>query len=163
MLIFKIVAILTILPLSFVVVLIAITFLLAAITWIRQLISIKLDNTRTTRVGSSKGQSALCWSAVNTALYCGRVAHTRFEPVIHSFSYPLFFCLVDLSEVDTLFGNEKEFHSDGSGVRGNGSDGGGMLWPLNILMTFRDEDHLKNGEGLLMSSSSSSDSHCPSD
>jgi len=75
----------------------------------------------------------MCSTATQTALYCGRVAHTRFKPVLHSFSYPLFFCFLDLSEVGKIFeGGRKS-----------------MLWPLNLLMSFREEDHLKNGEGLL--------------
>lgn len=53
---------------------------------------------------------------------------------MHSFAYPLFYCLLDLSEVDTLFSNDNEER--------------GVLWPLSIFMNFRDVDHLKNGEGL---------------
>eukprot|EP00566_Odontella_aurita_P011285 CAMPEP_0113571550 /NCGR_PEP_ID=MMETSP0015_2-20120614/25614_1 /TAXON_ID=2838 /ORGANISM="Odontella" /LENGTH=395 /DNA_ID=CAMNT_0000474509 /DNA_START=13 /DNA_END=1200 /DNA_ORIENTATION=+ /assembly_acc=CAM_ASM_000160 len=70
------------------------------------------------------------WSDLNTALFSGRVAHTRFQPRTHSFSYPLFFCCLDLDEVNKIF----RVKSD--------------LWPLSLLMQFRDEDHLKNDEGL---------------
>lgn len=65
----------------------------------------------------------------NTALYVGRVSHTRLVPVVHSFDYPLFMCAVDLDETERLWGNEA------------------CLWPLSNVMTFREEDHYKNGEG----------------
>jgi DUF1365 family protein len=71
------------------------------------------------------------WSSYNTALYEGRVSHTRFVPTVHAFSYPLFFCVLDLDEAKALF-----------------SPGRGALWPLSLLMQYRDTDHLKNGEGL---------------
>lgn len=97
------------------------TIVLTLITWFRQQLK-------------SDGNSTI------TALYCGRVSHTRFQPIIHSFSYPLFFCLVDLSEVKDLFYNKWS-----------------KLWPLSFLMTFKDEDHLKNGEGLISSSDDEND------
>ena len=101
----------------------AITFLFASITWVRQFFQL-----------FSPSEKSATRRIINTALYCGRVSHTRYHPVVHSFSYPLFFCLLDLSEVEVLFG-------EGSGPKPR-------LWPFNFLMTFRDEDHLKNGEGL---------------
>ena len=67
-----------------------------------------------------------------TALFCGIVSHARFVPVKHSFAYPLFFCLLDLEEEETLFRGKRP-----------------MLWPLSMLMNFHHEDHLKNGEGLM--------------
>ena len=66
----------------------------------------------------------------NTALYVGRVSHTRLLPVIHSFHYPLFMCAVHLEEVEELWGTQ-----------------GGALWPLSTIMSFRSQDHYKNGEG----------------
>jgi len=66
-----------------------------------------------------------------TALYVGRVSHTRLVPVVHSFNYPLFMCAVDLDETEQLWGA----HSSAS------------LWPLSTVMAFREEDHYKNGEG----------------
>merc|ERR1712194_161064 len=67
-------------------------------------------------------------------------------PSIHQFSYPLFFSFLDLDEVPLLFGKELEHGTD--------IDDGQQwrrpaLWPLNYLMDFRVEDHLKNGEGLV--------------
>lgn len=73
----------------------------------------------------------------NTALYVGRVSHTRLIPVVHSFQYPLFMCAVDLDETEQLWG-------------GNHSS----LWPLSTVMKFRNEDHYKNGEGVDESDSS---------
>ena len=68
---------------------------------------------------------------IATALYCGRVSHTRYVPVKHSFSYPLFFCLLDLEEEASLFHGKRP-----------------ILWPLSLIMNFHHDDHLKNGEGL---------------
>ena len=77
------------------------------------------------------------WSEYLTCLYIGRVSHTRFKPVVHSFSYPLFFCCVDLKEVETLFqSSEKKVKIMPK------------LWPLSLIMQFRSCDHLKNGEGI---------------
>ena len=117
----------SLLPIAFIL-LALVTFLVATITWIRQYI----------KVVSSSTSSVTSLASLNTALYCGRVSHTRFQPLVHSFSYPLFFCLLDLSEVDVLFNDQRKERS--------------LLWPLNLFMTFRDEDHLKNGEGMLNSS-----------
>lgn len=110
-------SILALIPLG-VVGLASFTFFLAIITRLRQIIIRSLS--------SSAGKDDIS-SNGNTALYTGRVSHTRYKPVLHSFSYPLFFCLLDLSEIEA-------FRS--------------QLWPLNMLMAFREEDHLKNGEGL---------------
>ena len=71
-----------------------------------------------------------------TALYVGRVSHTRLIPVIHSFNYPLFMCAVDLEETDRLWG-----------IRDPTSLHSSSLWPLSIVMRFREQDHYKNGEG----------------
>ncbi len=77
---------------------------------------------------------------IYTALFCGRVSHTRYQPIKHGFAYPLFYCLLDLAEVQKLFRT----------TRGKGGllSSLPLLWPLTYFMTFRDEDHLKNGEGL---------------
>jgi len=83
-------------------------------------------------------------SSYRTSLYSGRVSHARFKPVVHSFSYPLFFCLLDLDEIDKLFGKQCLDKEDKSEKRSRPA-----LYPLNILMSFRETDHLKNGEGLL--------------
>jgi len=76
--------------------------------------------------------SKLCWSAYQTSLYTGHVSHVRLQPKVHSFTYPIFFFLIDLSESWTLF---QQSYS--------------TLWPLSLFMQFNDCDHLKNGEGLL--------------
>ena len=73
---------------------------------------------------------------LETALYTGRVSHARFHPTIHSFSYPLFFTCLNLKESSLLFG-------------GNKSGKKALLWPLTYVVNFLEEDHLKNGEGLV--------------
>ena len=60
----------------------------------------------------------------------GRVWHTRFHPVKHAFTYPLFICCVNL--------------------RNNIVDANAALWPLSWIVRFDENDHLKNGEGLLV-------------
>jgi len=40
---------------------------------------------------------------MESALYCGRVRHRRFEPKEHEFSYPLFMFWLDLDELDEVF------------------------------------------------------------
>lgn len=96
-------------------------FLCAVITLTHQTIRYKVSSSSTAA------------SLLTTAIYSGRVSHTRFQPVKHSFAYPLFFCLLDLSEVKKLF-------------KGNIP----LMWPLTYFINFRDEDHLKNGEGKLV-------------
>ena len=64
---------------------------------------------------------------LQSAMYKGRVSHTRFLPVRHSFSYPFFIFAIDLDEVATVFQKD--------------------LWPLNYIVSFCEQDHLKNGEG----------------
>mmetsp|Transcript_32734 Transcript_32734/g.49332 ORF Transcript_32734/g.49332 Transcript_32734/m.49332 type:complete len:347 (-) Transcript_32734:1601-2641(-) len=59
-----------------------------------------------------------------SAIYVGRVSHSRKLPVSHSFSYPIFMALIDL---------EDNFQK--------------MLSPLSSVMSLREEDHYKNGEG----------------
>lgn len=38
-----------------------------------------------------------------SGIYAGRVWHARFKPTAHRFSYPIFYCLVDLDELDVAF------------------------------------------------------------
>jgi len=78
--------------------------------------------TTTTRT-AGKTRSALC---------AGRVWHTRFLPVKHAFQYPLFIFCLDLQEVET----------NGLFAR---------LWPMSLLVSFEESDHLKNGEGRQLS------------
>lgn len=63
-----------------------------------------------------------------SALYSGRVWHSRFRPVKHTFQYPLFLFCLDLAEVQ-------------QGLLSN------ILWPLSCICQLREADHLKNGEG----------------
>jgi len=101
------------------------TILLAVITWIHQTIRTK-----------ASGDPSMAVTTMTSAIFSGRVSHIRFQPKRHSFAYPLFFCLLDLTEVKKLF-------------KGNGKGHLPLMWPLNYLFHFREEDHLKNGEGLL--------------
>ncbi len=96
------------------------TFFLASLTWLNQYIRRNQQHEK---------------SQLTTAIFTGRVSHTRFQPKRHCFAYPLFFCLVDLAEVKKLFKGRLP-----------------LMWPLNYLINFRDEDHLKNGEGKLENS-----------
>lgn len=54
-------------------------------------------------------------------LFVGRVWHTRFQPKRHAFTYPIFTFALDLEEVV-----------------------GNFFYPI---LSFRESDHLKNGEG----------------
>ncbi|OEU19440.1 DUF1365-domain-containing protein [Fragilariopsis cylindrus CCMP1102] len=66
---------------------------------------------------------------INSALYTGRVWHTRLHPKKHAFTYPIFMFALDLEEL-------AEFRN--------------TLWPLSTwLVKFRETDHLKNGEGIM--------------
>lgn len=40
---------------------------------------------------------------MNSKLYCGKVSHTRFEPMKHRFEYSTFMCFLDIDELPTLF------------------------------------------------------------
>jgi len=86
------------------------------------------------------------WSGINTSLFQGRVSHTRHQPKVHAFGYPLTFAVVDLHDASELFGGENVTPSQPSGQEKTNERGD--LWPLSSLMLLRDEDHLKNGEGL---------------
>lgn len=119
---------------TFAVIIPAYTLLLAAIVIIRQ-----RKNSATDAVHA--------WSNISTSIFRGSVFHIRHKPTVHSFSYPLFFSVVDLDEANPLFGND---------VYTVGADEGrGKLWPLSKLMMLRDVDHLKNGEGITESKMSS--------
>ena len=67
-------------------------------------------------------------AGILSSLYMGRVWHARLRPKHHGFHYPLFVFALDLEEVDDLFSD--------------------TLWPLSLIVNFRNMDHLKNGEGL---------------
>ena len=64
-----------------------------------------------------------------SALYAGRVWHTRHRPIRHAFAYP--FIIFGLHFDDCC--EENEFTT--------------LLWPLSWIVSFRPRDHLKNGEG----------------
>lgn len=38
-----------------------------------------------------------------SGIYAGRVWHARFKPTVHRFSYPIFYCLLDLDELEVAF------------------------------------------------------------
>ncbi|CAN0257125.1 unnamed protein product, partial [Hapterophycus canaliculatus] len=38
-----------------------------------------------------------------SGIYAGQVWHARFKPTSHRFSYPIFYCLIDLDELDVVF------------------------------------------------------------
>jgi uncharacterized protein len=68
----------------------------------------------------------------HSALYTGRVWHTRFHPKRHAFQYPIFMFALDLTEIH-IFRQ--------------------LLWPLvPFILDFRPQDHLKNGEGITQNS-----------
>lgn len=75
----------------------------------------------------------------SSALYVGRVWHTRFLPIKHSFTYPIFIFGLNLDDVYssdrvTAFNNDAcQFQS--------------IMWPLSLIVSFNPNDHLKNGEG----------------
>ena len=65
-----------------------------------------------------------------SAMYSGRVSHSRMQPTKHSFWYPIFMMCVDL---------EDDFQD--------------VLFPLSSIMALRPADHYKNNEGSSESSS----------
>jgi DUF1365 family protein len=83
-------------------------------------------------------------------LYQGRVWHSRYRPVLHEFTYPVFLFEVDLSALHQLV-------VVGSGSTNDDGDNSVVcddalfdaLWPLSIIVQFRSTDHLKNGEGIV--------------
>ena len=87
-------------------VLVLITFLLASIAWWRGL-----------------------YRKSKSAIYVGRVWHTRYQPTHHGFSYPIFVACIDLTD-----DNDGDFNR--------------ALYPLSCLMSLHPNDHYKNGEGL---------------
>lgn len=109
----------------------AYTLLLAAIAIIRQC--------KSNASGGAAQHNA--WSNISTSIFRGSVFHIRHKPTVHSFSYPLFFSVVDLDEANQLFGNDV--------YTAISDEGRGKLWPLSKLMMLRDIDHLKNGEGVI--------------
>ncbi|KAL3789549.1 hypothetical protein HJC23_001357 [Cyclotella cryptica] len=154
--------------LLFIVLLPLYTLILASITIIRQKLRSIEDNSTDIHDAklSNKSNSYVDyaqnpWGNIATSLYRGSVFHIRHKPTIHSFSYPLFFSVVDLDEATELFGDnvhsgtnntcaKPSVKSEPETKRAHVSEENnkGRLWPLSTLMMLRDEDHLKNGEGL---------------
>ena len=64
---------------------------------------------------------------MQSTLLVGRVWHTRFRPVKHAFTYPLFMFGIELDE-EHMFAQH--------------------LWPLSLIMNFSPRHHLCNGEGM---------------
>jgi uncharacterized protein len=94
-------------------------------------------------------QATTADDTTRSALYAGRVWHTRFHPIRHAFSYPLFIFCIDLQEVE---GSEPQTAGLGkpSTVRTSSRNSSRIierLWPLTLIASFRPADHLKNGEG----------------
>ena len=40
---------------------------------------------------------------MNSCLYEGQLRHRRMNPIAHEFTYPIFYCYLDLAEMDTVF------------------------------------------------------------
>mmetsp|Transcript_27812 Transcript_27812/g.36469 ORF Transcript_27812/g.36469 Transcript_27812/m.36469 type:complete len:362 (-) Transcript_27812:294-1379(-) len=71
--------------------------------------------------------------ARNSAIFEGRIYHSRFHPTRHCFNYPIFFCFLDLSEIENC---PQPLH-----------------WPIfstkfPALARFRLSDHLKGKSGI---------------
>ena len=80
------------------------------------------------------------FTSSQSLLYAGTVWHTRFLPKKHSFSYPIFMFSIDL---DAEYQHNKSSSSSSSCFND-------QLWPLSWIMSFRESDHLKNGEALII-------------
>jgi uncharacterized protein len=83
-------------------------------------------------------------------LYKGRVWHSRYRPVLHEFTYPVFLFEVDVTAL------HQQLVVVGSGSNDDGSPSllyddalFDAMWPLSTIVQFRSEDHLKNGEGIV--------------
>jgi len=128
---------------TFVIILPVYTFILAVLTIIRQL---KLQHTQTKHNDARGKHCNNSWDSISTSLFQGKVFHTRHQPMIHSFSYPLYFSVIDLDEASYMFGKENVYPQESHSVEQQTSSKG-TLWPLSTLMMLRDIDHFKNGEG----------------
>lgn len=79
-------------------------------------------------------------SQFRSALYRGRVRHTRLGPFQHDFEYRVYYCLLDIDELDELDGrlrlfSLRRFNMYGFDPRDHGSSDGGPLrpWAEGIL------------------------------
>ena len=100
------------------------------------------------------------WSHIRTSFFQGTVFHIRHRPVVHAFKYPLYFSVVELDEAAELFGSDNVIPISSSILKHHEhmqpSNARGTLWPLSSLMSLRDIDHMKNGEGLVNNACTSS-------
>jgi uncharacterized protein len=117
-----VVAVFLVLP----IVLACITVLLQQVRRLR-----RLAQQDTTKLKNKHDYDGWFDGTVATSLYAGRVWHCRYRPIQHAFTYPLFLFCLDLDECENGQFNRH-------------------LWPLSILLRFRESDHLKNGEGTVI-------------
>ncbi|KAL7453191.1 hypothetical protein ACHAWC_004858, partial [Mediolabrus comicus] len=99
------------------------------------------------------------WSNISSSIFQGKVFHVRHRPKVHSFQYPLSFAVIDLDEASDLFGTHDvtaETKNEGNNSKLSHQESRGKLWPLSTLMLLRDQDHMKNGEGFPIITTSSS-------
>ena len=130
---------------TFVIILPVYTFILAVLTIIRQS---QLQQTQTKRNDARGKHCNNSWDGISTSLFQGKVFHTRHQPMIHSFNYPLYFSVIDLDEASHMFGKDNVYpQKSHSAEQHNTTSSKGTLWPLSTLMMLRDIDHFKNGEG----------------
>lgn len=50
---------------------------------------------------------------MNSAIYTGKVRHTRYEPFLHSFTYRLFMAWLNVDEIENLFKNSFFWNTNG--------------------------------------------------
>ena len=132
---------------TFLIILPVYTFILALITIKRQT---KLQHTQTKHNDARGKHCNNSWDGISTSLFQGKVFHTRHQPMIHSFNYPLYFSVIDLDEASHMFGKDNVYPQKSHSVEQNNIltlSSKGTLWPLSTLMMLRDVDHFKNGEG----------------
>ncbi|MDX1450135.1 MAG: DUF1365 family protein, partial [Acidimicrobiia bacterium] len=93
---------------------------------------------------------------MNSALYRGRVRHTRLEPFEHRFEYRVFYGLFDIDELDDLDRHLRLFSVDrwnllGFHRRDHGPADGGPLRPWAEELAARAGVDLDGGPILLLS------------
>lgn len=70
-----------------------ISIMLSVVLVMLAVVSDALCRRRRRRTGGGPGRSGI---------YYGRVWHDRFKPAVHRFTYPVFYCLLDLDEVESV-------------------------------------------------------------
>lgn len=53
---------------------------------------------------------------MNSAIYSGNLAHNRYQPQAHHFSYPVMMILLDLEELDSFFARSRLWAAERSGL-----------------------------------------------